>query len=65
MSYLPDDLKEQVKSGMKAAFKLETAQGKTKLEKLAQWLQKEHLSAATSLNPESRLSASALPPKCR
>jgi len=49
MSYLPDDLKEQAKSSMKAAFKLETAQGKAKLEKLAQWLQKEHPSAAASL----------------
>ncbi len=49
MSYLPDDLKEQVKPSMKAAFKLETAQGKAKLEKLAQWLQKEHPSAAASL----------------
>ena len=49
MSYLPDDLKDQVKSSMKAAFKLETAPGKAKLEKLAQWLQKEHPSAAASL----------------
>jgi transposase-like protein len=49
MSYLPDDLKEQAKSSMKAAFKLETAQGKAKLEKLAQWLEKEHPSAAASL----------------
>jgi transposase-like protein len=49
MSYLQDDLKEQAKSSMKAAFKLETAQGKAKLEKLAQWLQKEHPSAAASL----------------
>jgi len=49
MSYLPDDLKEQAKSSMKAAFKLETDKGKAKLEKLAQWLQKEHPSAAASL----------------
>ena len=49
MSYLPDDLKDQVKSSMKAAFKLETDKGKAKLEKLAQWLQKEQPSAAASL----------------
>ena len=49
MSYLPDDWKEQAKSSMKAAFKLDTAQGKAKLEKLAQWLEKEHPSAAASL----------------
>jgi putative transposase len=49
MSYLPDDRKEQVKASMKAAFKLEADQGKAKLEKLAQWLDKEHPSAAASL----------------
>ena len=34
---------------MKAAFKLEADKGLAKLEKLAQWLQKEHPSAASSL----------------
>jgi transposase-like protein len=34
---------------MKAAFSLEAKQGKQKLEKLAQWLDREHSSAAASL----------------
>lgn len=49
MGYLPDDLKDQVKASMKAAFQLDEKKGKTKLEKLAQWLEKEHPSAAASL----------------
>jgi len=49
MDYLPDDLKDQAKTSMQAAFRLEAAQGMSKLEKLAQWLDKEYPSAAASL----------------
>lgn len=49
LSYLPDEQKDQVHAAMKAAFKLEADKGLAKLEKLAQWLQKEHPSAASSL----------------
>ncbi len=49
MDYLPDDLKDQAKTSMQAAFRLEAAQGMSKLEKLAQWLEKEYPSAAASL----------------
>jgi putative transposase len=49
MGYLPDDLKDQVKASLKAAFQLEADAGQAKLEKLAQWLEREHPSAAASL----------------
>jgi len=49
MDYLPDDLKDQAKTSMQAAFRLEAGQGMSKLEKLAQWLEKEYPSAAASL----------------
>jgi transposase-like protein len=46
---LPDDLADQVASVMKAAFSLDPKQGKAKLEKQAQWLEKEYPGAAASL----------------
>lgn len=49
LDYLPEDFKDQVKSSMQAAFRLEADQGMSKLEKLAQWLEKEYPSAAVSL----------------
>ena len=49
LDYLPDDLKDQAKTSMQAAFRLEADQGMSKLEKLAQWLEKEYPSAAASL----------------
>jgi putative transposase len=49
LGYLPEDQKDQVKASMKAAFQLEADNGQAKLEKLAQWLEKEHPSAAASL----------------
>jgi len=49
MDYLPDDLKDQAKTSMQAAFRLEANQGMSKLEKLAEWLDKEYPSAAASL----------------
>ncbi|MBI9019436.1 MAG: transposase [Phycisphaerae bacterium] len=49
LSYLPKDLHSQVESTMKAAYQLETKAGKEKLNRLADWLEKEHASAAGSL----------------
>jgi len=49
LSYLPDEQKDQVQAAMKAAFQLEADKGWAKLEQLAQWLEKEHPSAAASL----------------
>lgn len=47
--YLPEELKEQTKKTMKAAFKLAAKEGIAKLEQYARWLQVEHPSAAESL----------------
>jgi Transposase, Mutator family len=46
---LPKDQQEQTKSLMRAAWKLDAKVGMAKLEKLAQWLQREHPDAADSL----------------
>jgi len=47
--YLPEELKDQVKAAMRAAFRLPAKEGMAKLEKQAQWLEHEYPSAATSL----------------
>ena len=49
MSYLPDDLKDQTKALMRAAFRLPAREGVAKLEKQADWLEREYPSAAASL----------------
>lgn len=49
MDHLPDELKEQVKSVMKAAYRLEWKEGIKKLEQQAKWLESEYPSAAGSL----------------
>ena len=46
---LPKDQQEQTRSLMRAAWKLDAKAGIAKLEKLAQWLQREHPDAADSL----------------
>ena len=46
---LPKDQQEQTKSLMRAAWKLDVKAGMAKLEKLAQWLEREHPDAADSL----------------
>jgi len=46
---LPKDQQGQTKSLMRAAWKLEAKAGMAKLEKLAQWLEREHPDAADSL----------------
>jgi len=49
MGYLPEDLKDQTKALMRAAFRLPVKEGMAKLEKQAEWLQREYPSAAASL----------------
>ena len=49
LDYLPKDRQENVRAGMKAAFRLSADQGSAKLKKLAQWLEHEYPSAAASL----------------
>lgn len=49
MGYLPEHLKEQVKAAMRAAFRLPATEGMARLEKQAQWLEREHPDAAASL----------------
>jgi putative transposase len=47
--YLSKDLKGQVKTMMRAAFRLPEKDGMARLEKQAQWLEREYPSAAASL----------------
>ncbi len=49
MGYLPEHLKDQVKAAMRAAFRLPAEEGMARLEKQAQWLEREHPDAAASL----------------
>jgi putative transposase len=49
LDYLPKDRQQDVRSAMKAAFQLPADRGVAKLNKLAQWLEHEYPSAATSL----------------
>jgi putative transposase len=49
LDYLPKDRQQDVRSAMKAAFQLPADRGVAKLKKLAQWLEHEYPSAATSL----------------
>ena len=46
---LPKDQQNQTRSLIRAAWKLEAKAGMAKLEKLAQWLEREHPDAAASL----------------
>jgi len=49
LEYLPKDMRQQVSSTLRAAFRLEAKAGQDKLRQLAQWLEVEYASAATSL----------------
>jgi len=49
MGYLPKHLKEQVKAALRAAFRLSATAGMARLEKQAQWLEREYPDAAASL----------------
>lgn len=47
--YLPKELNDQVKAVMRAAFRLPAKEGMARLEKQAEWLEREYPSAAASL----------------
>jgi putative transposase len=47
--YLPQELNDQVKAVMRAAFRLPAKEGMARLEKQAEWLEREYPSAAASL----------------
>ena len=49
MGYLPEDLKDQSKALLRAAFRLPAKEGMAKLEKQAEWLEREYPSATASL----------------
>lgn len=49
MGYLPEELKDQVKAAMKAAFRLDAHEGIRRLEQQARWLDTQCPSAAASL----------------
>jgi Transposase, Mutator family len=49
MGYLPEHLKAQVKAALRGAFLLPAEEGMARLEKQAQWLEREYPDAAASL----------------
>jgi transposase-like protein len=49
LGHLPKDQHPQIKSAIRAAWKLEASDGEQKLESLARWLERDHPSAATSM----------------
>ncbi len=49
MGYLPEHLKDQTKAALRAAFRLPAKEGIARLEKQADWLEREYPSAAASL----------------
>jgi transposase-like protein len=49
MDYLPEDQKDQVKSAMRAAWKLDVDGGLARMKKLAEWLERDYPAAAASL----------------
>jgi len=49
MGYLPEHLKDQTKAVMRSAFRLPAKEGMARLEKQADWLEREYPSAAASL----------------
>ena len=49
VGYVSDELKDQVKAVMRAAFRLPKKEGMAKLEKQAEWFDQEYPGAAASL----------------
>jgi len=49
LDQLPKDQRDQAKATMRAAYRLEPAEGKARLEQLAQWYERQWPSAAASL----------------
>ena len=52
MDHLPQDQKGQVKSAMRAAWKLDADGGMARMKKLAEWLERDYRAAAASLREE-------------
>jgi len=69
MGYLPEPLKDQVKTVMKAAYRLSAEEGVARLKQQARWLDKEHPDAARSLleglEETFTINRLGLPPKLR
>ena len=69
VDHLPNELKDQAKSAMRAAFKLSEEDGMKRLETLASWFDREHPGAAASLReglPEMfTINRLGLPPSLR
>ena len=69
LSYVPQDQHEQIHASMKAAFSLDAREGKQKLEKLAQWLDREQTGAGASiregLDEMFTINRLGLPPELR
>ncbi len=49
MGYLPEHVKDQTQATMRSAFRLPAREGMARLEKQAEWLEREYPSAAASL----------------
>ena len=49
LDHLPEEQKDQVKSLMRAAWKMEAKAGMVRIRKLAEWLEREYPTAAASL----------------
>src|SRR5208337_2683064 len=49
LDHLPEEQREQVKSLLRAAWKMEAKAGMVRIRKLAEWLEREYPSAAASL----------------
>lgn len=69
MDHLPDELKDQVMSVMKAAYRLDAEEGMKKLRQQSKWLEAEYPSAAASilegLEETFTVNRLGLPPKLR
>ena len=69
MGYLPEELKDQVKAVMKAAYRLPADEGMARLKQQASWLEQEYPSAAASLREGLEelftINRLGLPPKLR
>jgi transposase-like protein len=69
MGYLPEELKDQVKAVMKAAYHLPADEGLARLKQQARWLEQEYPSAAASLleglEELFTINRLGLPPKLR
>jgi transposase-like protein len=49
LGYLPEEMKDQVRSTLRTAWQLSAEKGKARLEKVARWLEQEYPSASSSI----------------